>query len=286
MLSDFLVDYGRVLSEVRHLCVQLSRFAGRDFAELPDEDCMTIGRCLDLLVGMGNSVPMTWVNALVREPDIMTHRDNLCCLRAWYEVRQERYYAERILADHDPVAAMGRYMNDSLPQTVMHSRDFQNLIKDRMSCLVIGAGPLPSTAILLSQLSHLQVTCIDNDRACAALGRQVLSSAKIERVEYLCCDGLDLADLRRWDVVLVTIQAGVHWATGSLAPRSALIEHVASTVCPGSILLLRSAHALGNLYHADSYIGNLVGFKISTISSPVPGRSGLIVAEKMENRYV
>lgn len=224
------------------------------------------------------SSPPESVLPRLREPGALAalHR-----LRGRYETWLEPLQARQLLASVPSPRDLGDHVRRHWPQTTIHSAAFQRRVQGRRSCLLVGCGALPSTALLLMEHTPLRVTAMDRLEDSCGWARQVLALSDRRPGPVLCQDAAALTDFGEWDVVFVAALAGVN-ERGQAGDRDALIRHLLRHTDPGTLICLRSANGWGQLAYPKVSLDAFGDCDVETLPAPVLGRSDLVLVTARE----
>jgi predicted O-methyltransferase YrrM len=220
------------------------------------------------------------VASIMLDPVIQDHRDLVQRLRAYHECVNECRLAESILVTEDPRKMIDDYMALTYPLTAIHTTEFRDSVRDDLSCLLIGCGAVPSTALLLLDHTDMALTCVDRVAESCALGQRILEASGRRSTRFLNADAMDLFDLREWDVIFVSALAGMTWEAQDMNTRDALVEHLIRNSRHDALIIFRSAYALGNLIYPSVRLNQLRGYRAKAIRAPDLGRSSLAIFQR------
>ena len=191
-------------------------------------------------------------------------------LRAQYEIQAEISSALSLLDEADVKSATIAYMNRHLPLTSIHDPLFRQQVSGRKRCLLVGCGAFPSTAFLLLKQTNLHLVCLDSSAKSCQLAQSLLTIQWRDRVSVLSADIFDLTVFNDWDVIFISALACVD-------KREQLTTHLLDYLKPGTLLIFRSAYALGRLIYPTVDCSDFLNSNIQLIHAPKPGRSGLVL---------
>ncbi|MFM2450783.1 MAG: hypothetical protein RIS44_3233 [Pseudomonadota bacterium] len=204
-------------------------------------------------------------------------------LRGRYEAWLELAQARQLVACTRSAHGLREYVQKYWPQTAIHSQAFRRHVRGKQSCLLVGCGALPSTALLLMEHTSLRLTSMDRLPESCLLAQKVLSMSGRPSGLVLCEDAADRTHFGEWDVIFVAALAGVSEA-GQAGSRHTLIQHLLRHAAPGTLICLRSANGWGRLIYPTVALEQLSGFNIDVIHAPVVGRSDLVLAKAHSHR--
>lgn len=174
------------------------------------------------------------------------------------EYRLERFWARRVgaAADSNNELAEFPYLNNYQALTTLEVHNVDALRPDvrpfpssdgawPQHVCVLGSGPLPMTALLMSRAFDATVDAVDHDAEATALADAVLPRLSGGHlVRAVQDDARHFAGVAEADVVVLAALVGLHPAA-----KHAVITAVAHRMRPGTLLLVRSAHRLRTLLY-------------------------------------
>lgn len=276
------------LTSIRSICHRLENIKKRMLNEAPRRELMSeLKYCFEALDRIIVRTPPESAEVLLQDPEVRRCREHVQQLRARYECIEEEATAMRILSSSDPARDIDDYMAKRYPITAIHTDRFKAHMRGKTACLLIGSGAFPSTALLLLEQTGLALCCIDRVDRCCQLGERIIRASKKGNAVFACADAMHLDDFSDWDVVFVSVLAGVEMGVSVKSRRNALIDRLLRHVRPGTLLALRSACGLAGLIYPS--IGPSIGpsidqkriknRKVLEIGAPAPGRSSLMLVE-------
>jgi hypothetical protein len=151
--------------------------------------------------------------------------------------------------------------------------------------LVAGSGPLPLTALCIGAALDARVTCIERDRECHALGRQLIAmSGRGDHFECINADILHVTDLDPYDAIVGVVLLGVSTGGKEASTKATIARHIINYMSPGARMVLRDPHGLGKLLYPSVDLDATAGIRVTRhvpeVGPTRPYRSGLVIAER------
>ncbi|WP_046468225.1 nicotianamine synthase family protein [Allosalinactinospora lopnorensis] len=188
---------------------------------------------------------------------------SLRSLSARGESQLERAWARRIIAADAPWAELRQFP---------YLDNYRRLVRFELagltaigapppeSAVVLGAGPLPLTGLVLAQLYGVDVTNVDNDPEACELASAVQRALGMEkRVDTVCgdaCAPSRLPEVTDTDIVLLAALVGA-----DRAAKRSVTGSLSGSMRPDSLLLTRSAHRLRTALYPPVSPDDLTGFR-------------------------
>lgn len=248
----------------------------RDLARRPHlRPCPEVDALFGELVGLVASVPPgSGLPGCCRQ-----HGPSLRRLCAEGETQLELEWAARITAATDPRACLAdfpyldnyrrlaRLELDTLARVVPTATAATDTTAGGPPARVVflGAGPLPLSALLVAEAlgTSVAVDAVDCDPVALDAGRRVSAALGWEGVRFLQGDALTL-DVSGYDLVMVAALVGA-----TPAAKEVVLQRLAGSMRPGSLLLARSARAARTLLYPPIEPGQLAGFAVHAVVHPV-----------------
>ncbi len=267
----------RLINRILQL-VESSPFLSLDASYQGGTDLHELFKNLDEIIGSTSS---ELANVVLKDVRIAAIRRKLCLLRSTHEANTEVKLARSILSQSSVEQAVSIHMKWEYPNTTIHSLQFKNKMSNRRSCLLVGSGAFPSTALLLLTHTGLSLCCIDKDEERCLLGQQVVHAAGYREVRFETQDVFDITDFSEWDTIFISAQAGVESGHSVDRTRELLIRHIADSTQPDTLMIFRTPFALGRLIYPEidpRLLGRMV---VTEVQAPVQNRSSLLLIEHM-----
>ncbi|CBA16949.1 hypothetical protein XACN24_12050 [Xanthomonas albilineans] len=117
--------------------------------------------------------------------------------------------------------------------------------RDLKNALMIGSGPVGSTAMILQGLG-LNVDCVDISAEATEISRELMRCLSIAAgMCHITSDILELRDLSKYDVIWLAGFVGV------AGMKQKVIEHLSMHAAPGAFLIVRSASTPCNILYTE-----------------------------------
>lgn len=224
--------------------------------------CPEVDEAFGDLVQLCTVVDDHLTERLLSTPAVDTLLSSLRSVSARGENELERAWARRVIAADDPWAELGRFPYlDNYRRLVRFELAGLNAVgaDHPGTVVVLGAGPLPLTGIVLAQHHGVHVTNVDNDtEACdlaSALNRALGTDTSVDTV---CADAGAAAELTATatcDAVLLAALVGTDGAA-----KRGITRRLSSAMRPDALLLTRSSHRLRTALYPSVSPDDLDGF--------------------------
>ena len=166
----------------------------------------------------------------------------------------------------------------------------------------VGSGPLPFTSFLLADQGAVRVDNLDRDADALELSRRVAAALGVTGLGFRHVDVGSMQDIRdirdgeddrdglgdgdgdgglaRYDLVVLAALVGA-----TPADKARVLDHLAVSMAPGALLLVRSAQGLRTLLYPEVEIDALAGFDVLDVVHPTDEViNSVILARKPEDR--
>lgn len=222
---------------------------------------------------------------------------SLCCDG---EHHLEAAWAARIAASDEPHAELARFPF-SANYRLLHAMERDALeqvvgppgtARPVRRAALVGAGPLPLTALLLHARLPVTVDCIDRDVAALDAGRRVADALDVRGIHFLRGDvGAEPGaegrratgsriDLGAYDLVVLAALVG-----RTPGEKARAIEHLRAATPPRTVLVLRSARGLRTLLYPPVDAAALARLDVlATVHPTGEVINSVIVARTPEDR--
>jgi nicotianamine synthase len=206
--------------------------------------------------------------AIMTDPEVAARAHRLRQLCADGEYRLERHWARRILSAPDGGSELELfpYLDNYRRLVALELHTVSGLGIPRSSLrrvCVLGAGPLPLTALLMARELAARVDAVDLDPDASRLATAVLghlpdpARSDPDRggdgsVRVACADARDYAGVAEADVVVLAALVGLDSDS-----KREVVAAVARRMRPGGLLLARSAHRLRGLLYPPLAVEDL-----------------------------
>lgn len=173
----------------------------------------------------------------------------------------ERQSARQMLARHD--------LRDEITQRHPFYRQYvrSTSLEFSAACLFLeespkrvlmaGSGPLPLTAIVLTEKFGVPVDCLDIEQEAATIAAQVADRLDLsERLQFIAGNIANHSGLERYDVILLAALAG------GQRDKRRILRHLSATMQRGAVLIVRTASELRTLLYPPVLPQDFDGFDL------------------------
>ena len=270
--------------QVLALCEQLVASARR-FTENPGHvgsasrrDLEGLFSALDSLV---RTVPPHLANDILMDPEILELVPKVRGLRAIYESESEKTQALALLSRTDPAGALQHTLRTEFAGSALYDRSLPDRLgPSRENCLVVGSGPLPTTALMLHDVSGLRITCLDVEEESCLVSRQIFEAAGFPYpVEHIVEDVAARTDFSGYDVIFINALVGVSREDDGSSGKAAILDHVVLNITHDCLLVVRSGYGLGQIFYPEVSEHGPTGLSGDVILPARLGRSALVLFE-------
>lgn len=220
------------------------------------------GRLVSLAV---DPVAARDADAVLADPAVAELLPGLRELCAAGEFELERWWAQRIVAGSELTAFPYHQNYGDLTRLEHHA--VAGLRADPVRrVLFIGSGPLPLTSLLLAQRYGCEVDNIDREPEAVRLGAEIAAGLGVDGLRFRAgdvLDGGDGYDREAYDLVYLAALAGL-----DPDAKAGLLDHLARTLRPGTLVLARSAHSLRGLLYPVLDPDDLPGLRTLAVVHP------------------
>lgn len=113
-------------------------------------------------------------------------------------------------------------------------------INSKDKVLFVGSGPFPITAILIHELTHSQVDCVEINKNSAKLSKKVIDHLNhSDSINIINKDALTI-DYSDYTVIVIAILA---------KPQDKLLESIWKQISPGSRIIYRTANLIRQAFY-------------------------------------
>lgn len=228
----------------------------------------TTNRLFSQLVALTASGDDTLAARVLADPQIQALTPHLRWLSANGEYALETYWAKRLIDSPQPQPALMDFMfyDNYVDLVRLEYGTLCNLNPQPChTALLVGSGPLPLTALLLSGMYKLAATLLDKDAAALHLSITALRHLQPTVTwRAFCTDILNFTALADYDFIHLAALAGVENET-----KARIIAHLYQGMKPGAFLLLRGADGLRTLLYPPITLAMLAGFTLQVSVRPL-----------------
>lgn len=198
-----------------------------------------------------NSLFTQLVKEVVAEPSAQIDnktRKNIRQIAASAETEMELYWAQKIIASHNPAEAVQSfpYLNNYRElvrrEIALVEKSGYLLTKDSR-VLMIGTGPLPLTGLELMAQRNVQVDHVDISLTALAVCSLVGNRLGL-KCGHILGDGASATLTTKYDIVFVAALAGE-----TVEQKQAIIDNALAAVTKNGRILLRSAYGTRTLLY-------------------------------------
>lgn len=224
--------------------------------------CPEVNEAFGRLVELCTVIDDHLTGQVLRDPAAAALIDSLRAVSSRGESELERAWARRVIAADDPWAELRRFP---------YLGNYQRLVRFELagllavgaepprSTVVLGAGPLPLTGLVLARDHGVRVTNVDHDAEACELGSELVRALGLAaKVDTVCDDARGAADLSAValsDTVLLAALAGSDGAA-----KRDITRPLAKAMRPDAHLFTRSAHRLRTALYPAVSPDDLEGF--------------------------
>ena len=210
------------------------------------------------------AAPDRHAHDILSHPGVESRRHTIRDLSARGETALEHAWAEHIVTEPDPRAALAAfpYLDNYHRLTALEVRLLVRSGAAPTSVAVVGCGPLPLSALGYADALGVPVVGLDRDPAAIALARQVTTRIGSATVRFEQADAADV-DLTDHDAVVLAALVGE-----TPSAKAAILREVAGAMRPGAVLLARSARGLRTLLYPPVDLGAMPGFEVLEVVHP------------------
>ena len=240
---------------------QLHELANR-LNETDLRPCPEVNEAFGRLVELCTVIDDHLTGQVLRDPAAAPLIASLRAVSSRGESELERAWARSVISADNPWAELRHFP---------YLGNYQRLVRFELaglaavgaepprSTVVLGAGPLPLTGLVLARDHGVRVTNVDHDAEACELGSDLVRALGLEaKVDTVCDDARGAADLPAValsDTVLLAALAGSDGAA-----KRDITRPLAHAMRPEAHLLTRSAHRLRTALYPEVSPDDLEGF--------------------------
>lgn len=245
-----------------------SQYLFEDIAEVPYTDISPWYKVVEPIYGELDghlrAADRTLCDRVFADPEIRSAEPKLHRLRAAYEYDKEADQARALLADRAAGAKLARLADRqsywTLPPTVGRA------LAGCRNIAVLGAGPLPLTALAIASAINGRVACVEIDPVGSRLGARVIAlSPHAHRIRCIAAGAEDLTDLDNFDAVVATVLLGVSLDGERHGSKAAIVGRILERLPAGAPLILRDPYGLGRLLYPTADLAPAGAFDLTRI---------------------
>jgi len=222
------------------------------------------------------TVPEDKAAAILADPSIKDCLPTVRWLRAEYEFEIEKIQALELLSSADPAAEIDRMITmDYAGSSIFDKSLSTKMGVSRRTCLVVGSGPLPTTALMLYNTYNLTIACLDLAGDSRHTSEKIFRAARMPYlVEHIVADIHNWTNFSSYDVVFINGLVGVSRDAHGETEKSNILEHLMHNIKHDCLLIMRSGYCLGQLFYPEIQPGVTVA---ETIRPTKLGRSSIVL---------
>jgi nicotianamine synthase len=174
------------------------------------------------------------------------------CGEAEYEL--ENFWANTILKSKFPTTEMMKfpYYENYRKLSSLEIMSLKSLIGVYpVKMLVIGGGPLPLSAILVSQEYGVKVDTLDNNKEAVDLSKKIYEKLKLTG-KSIFSDAMNFTKYHEYDVILLASLVG-----NTNIEKQEIISYINKQIKEDTAVIVRSAEGARRLLYPDATVKNL-----------------------------
>jgi len=199
------------------------------------------------------TIPNTAASTLLADPEIKRLIPSIRWLRAKYEIRVEKIQAHELLANNDLAAEINRIITmDFVGSSLFEPALSTWMKKSKRRCLVVGSGPLPTTALMLNKAYNLELTCLDRDQESCMISKEICQVVETEySVQHIVADVYNWLDFSSYDIVFINGLVGVSKEVNGETEKNGILQHIRHNLTHNCLLIMRSGYGLARLFYPE-----------------------------------
>ena len=183
-------------------------------------------------------------------------------IRAAYERDKELVQARNLARAEDTRARLENIIEQESYWAL--GEELRGSLEASRNVLVAGSGPLPLTALCIGAALDVDVTCVERDAECHALGRRLIAASGVDAsFESINADILDIEHFDDYDAIVGVVLLGVATDSDRPSSRSAIARHIIDHMAPGTCLVMRDPHGLGKLLYPSIELPAMAGVEVT-----------------------
>lgn len=234
------------VQEILEKIVTLGTFE-RNFSE---HDIGAIQHLRDLfsdLERIASAMPPSLSDEVVRDVLVADRLPATYAIRSRWESATETLAAKSALNCVDPCSAISSAVGQKIAS--LAPVFFQEL-RDRRRILFVGSGPYPTTAMAISLMCNVDVTCLDRNEAANEIGAEFISVGRMSsRLNIVAGDVEEFPDIESFDAVVLAFLVGIGHQTQPMETKDRLVQHLTGRLASNSRLILRTPVFGGRLIY-------------------------------------
>jgi nicotianamine synthase len=228
-----------------------------------------VNRLLSRLVRLCVSTPEAWGDRVLSEPRVQALAPRLRQLCGHAEYLLERHWARSIVASDEPRSRLAAfpYLANYQQLTALELHLLAGLGCDLTALdriCFLGGGPLPLSALLLSQRLDATIDVVDRDHEASELAGELIGRlGRSDRLRTWTTEALELPSLGDYDVIVLAALVGA-----DRRDKRRILAGLAERVRPGGLLVARGAHGLRTLLYPTIDAADLSGWTPLALTHP------------------
>jgi hypothetical protein len=202
-------------------------------------------------------------------------------LRAHYEFEQEKSEALNLLQAGLKGAELAERITAPYSGSAIFDSGLQAKIAQRCkSCLIVGSGPLPVTALLFLSCNTLDLTCLDISPESGEVSNRVFDAIGLyPSVHHVTADVQSWADFSPFDLIFINGLVGSVDGKEEKGNKFEIVNHITQNKGQDSLILLRSGYGLSQLFYPQITPSKDKNTNTTTIHPSHLGRSSIVYFE-------
>ncbi len=193
--------------------------------------------------------------------DLAKHLQHACSTG---EFALEQYWSNKIFEARNSRMALATFPYFQNYQQLMDLEASQLPPKNKGGkILFVGSGPLPLSAILLTQTYGWQVDCLDYSSIAYQQGKDLSKKLAIRNINFIHGDILQYTELKQYQAVIVGALVGEN-----SQEKEQILKHIHQHIARYTKVLVRSSHGLRELLYPSIELATLGYWQIEKAVHP------------------
>lgn len=199
-------------------------------------------------------------------------------IRAAYEFEIEKASAVAFLNN----GIIGAELEENITNPYSNSAILNDIFTTRISqycksCLIVGSGPLPVTALLFLSHNQLDITCLDISYESNVISKQIFDAIKLySSIKHITVDIKDFKDFSSYDLIFINGLVGNENGSSMKNNKSDIINHIITNKGQNSLMMLRSGYGLNQLFYPKIILPVEINEHVTTIHPSSLERSSIV----------
>ena len=204
-------------------------------------------------------------------------------IRAGYEFAIENELANSLVENETRGDELAEAITDDYRGSAILGAALRTKIGDkRQSCLIVGSGPLPATALLFLSRFHLDVTCQDIVPASRLISERLFHAIETYAMpKHIVSDVLTWRDFSKYDLIFINGLVGGDAASEIRSSKLHIVDHIRANQGEHSFIMLRSGYGLARLYYPEVVAPVSGGASVTSFLPEELGRSAITCLEPL-----